>query len=274
MELQLDITRERDFERRLIKSGELHMADAIWQTQDWSACPPAFLLLFTHVLAIVTPVGDRLAVIQESYVRDERRALYVFPKPIVEQVLEARRSRIERKTAEAQKLATGEWVTRWKRLRVSRMRRAGVPKRLLARREVTVNVGRIRGNGRTKTVRQRFTNSVHPHRDILHAPLYKRVFVNPRAGAPPAHILEGMSEKERREDQILRSRTGGGYVAHLRRMRGWKQGVKGRQGLEDDRPRKEDAELKKIERQMARENVRRRSLAEKKDKARGIPTDN
>jgi hypothetical protein len=150
------------------------------------------------------------------------------------------------------------------------MRRASVPKRLLGEREVTVKVGRIRG-GRRKSVKQRLRNSVHPHRDILHAPLYKRVPVNPRAGAPPAHILEGMSEQERREDQILRSRTGGGYVAQLRRVRGWKQGVKGQQGLEDDRPGEVDAELKKLERKMMRENARRRSLAEKKDKARGIP---
>ncbi|KAG9123746.1 hypothetical protein FRC07_014081 [Ceratobasidium sp. 392] len=252
MEWGSDVAREREFERRLVQAGELKAEDAIWLHDDW-----------TNV------IQEHLKRIQNYYNRDRRRALFIFPKHIVDQVLEARRTRIERKTAEAEKLARGEWVTRWKRVRVSKMRRAGVPKRLVGPQEVAVKSGEGRTT-RTKRVKRKFTNAVHPHRDILHAPLYKREYVNPRRGAPPPHILEGMSDKERREDQILRGRSGGGYVAYLRRMRGWKLGVEGRRGVEDERGPEEDRALKEAEGEVEMENERRTKLVEDKDKSRGI----
>ncbi|KAG9084032.1 hypothetical protein FS749_005555 [Ceratobasidium sp. UAMH 11750] len=255
MEWASDVTREREFEKRLVQSGDLKARDAIWLHDDWSRT-----------------IEEHLKSIQGYYERDRRRALYIFPKPIVDQVLEARRMRIERKTAEAEKLARGEWVTRWKRIRVSKMGRAAVPKRLVGPQEVMVKKGKGR-RARTKWVKQKFTNAVHPHRDILHAPLYKREYVNPRRGGPPAHILEGMSEEARREDQILRGRSGGGYVGYLRRMRGWKSGVKGRRGVEDERGPEEDRQLKKAEGEIEKENERRRVLAEKRDKKQGVSTD-
>ncbi|KAG9077663.1 hypothetical protein FRC06_008779 [Ceratobasidium sp. 370] len=245
MEWANDVVREREFEKRLVQSGDLKAKDAIWLHRDWSAL-----------------IKEHLKSIQGYYERDQRRALYVFPKHIVDQVLEARRMRIERKTAEAEKLARGEWVTRWKRIRVSKMRRAGVPKRLVGPQEVLVKKGKGR-SARMQRVKRKFTNAVHPHRDILHAPLYKREYVNPRRGGPPPHILEGMSEGKRREDQILRGRSGGGYVGYLRRMRGWKSGVKGRRGVEDERGPEEDRQLKKTEGRIEKENERRRMLAEK-----------
>lgn len=209
------------------------------------------------------PIDRRIALIQEAYTQDKRRALHIFPKPIVAQVLAARKRRIERKTAEAEKLAKGEWVTVWKRIAVRKISRAGVPKRLLGPQQAAVQTGFGRRKSSVK-VHRKFTNPVHPHRDILHAPLMKRVPVNPRAGAPPAHILEGMSEEERRVDQALRGRSGGGFVGQLRREKGWKHGVGGNQGLEDERADEEEAVLRRLEDEMDLENKRRRKLAEER----------
>ncbi|KDN45491.1 hypothetical protein RSAG8_04815, partial [Rhizoctonia solani AG-8 WAC10335] len=178
MEWKLDIVREREFESRLIDSGHLDRQDAIWQTHEW-----------------LLPIQKRIALIQEAYTHDKRRALHIFPPHIVAQIHQARTRRLERKTQQAQKLARGEWVTKWKRIAVRKMPRAGVSKRL-------------RKSG--------IKNPVHPHRDILHAPLMKRVMVNPRAGAAPPHILEGMSAKERWIDQAIRGTSGGGWLARKR----------------------------------------------------------
>ncbi|KAG8679475.1 hypothetical protein FRC09_018943, partial [Ceratobasidium sp. 395] len=244
--------REREFERRLVESGELKAEDAVWLHPDWLGM-----------------IREQLKRIQACYDRDDRRALYIFPKHIVDQVLQARRTRIERKTAEAEKLARGEWVTRWKRLPVSKMRRTGVPKRLVGPQEVVVKNGKGR-RARVKTIKRKFTNTIHPHRDILYAPLYKREYVNPRHGGPPPHILEGMSEKDKLEDQILRGRSGGGYVGYLRRMKGWKSGIKGRRGVEDEGGPERNKELKKVEGEVEVENERRRMLTKKRGEERAL----
>ncbi|KAG9122542.1 hypothetical protein FRC07_001040 [Ceratobasidium sp. 392] len=193
-------------------------------------------------------IQEHLKRIQDYYNRDRRRALSIFPKRIVDQVLKARRTRIERKTAEAERLA-----------------KVG-PQEVAPRGEGTM--------ARTKRVKRKFTNAVHPHRDILHAPLYKREYVNTRRGGPPPHILEGMSDKEIQDDQILRGRSGGGYVGYLRRMQGWKSGVKGRRGVEDERGPDEDRMLKKAEGKIEMENERRRKLAERMDKDQEILVNN
>ncbi|QRV94388.1 hypothetical protein RhiJN_22406 [Ceratobasidium sp. AG-Ba] len=240
-----DVHREREFERRLIQTGELKEQDALWKSQDWDK-----------------PIASYLSLIKKSYLRDNRRALYIFPKHIVAQVHEARRLRIERKTAEAQKLEKGEWVTRWRRIPVSKMKRANIPKRLVGPQEVAVKIGK---KGQVKKERRKITNGVHPHRDILHARLYKREYVNPRKGGPPPYILEGMSKEAIKEDQVIRGRSGGGYVGHLRRMKGWKQDVKGRQGLEDERGPEEGKRLKTKEGQVESENERRRNISLKQE---------
>ncbi|CAE6402139.1 unnamed protein product [Rhizoctonia solani] len=225
VEWKRDIIREREFESRLIQAGFLDPQDAIWQTDDW-----------------LTPIERRIALIQEAYTRDRRRALHVFPPHIVAQVHQARTRRLERKTAQAQKLAHGEWVTKWKRIAVRKMPRARVARRLR---------------------KSKSTNPVHPHRDILHVPLMKRVLVNPRGGAPPAHILEGMSPHERWTDQAIRGMSGGGFVGQLRRESGWKKAVRKGQGLEDERSGEDDAKLKKLENEIEAENEMRRRVAGK-----------
>ncbi|KAG8690481.1 hypothetical protein FRC11_011304 [Ceratobasidium sp. 423] len=223
IEWKLDILREREFESRLIESGHLDRKNAIWQTNEW-----------------ILPIQKRIALIQEAYTRDKRRALFIFPPHIVAQIKQARTRRIERKTQQAEKLAKGEWVTKWKRVAVRKMPSAGVPRRLLKS-----------GN----------KNPVHPHRDILYAPVMRRVLVNPRAGAAPPHILEGMSPKERWIDQAVRGKSGGGFVGQLRREKGWKKGVREGQGLEDERSGKDEARLRKLEGEIEAENELRRRVA-------------
>ncbi|CAE6493353.1 unnamed protein product [Rhizoctonia solani] len=222
IEWKLDIIREREFESRLVQSGHLDRKNAIWQTNEW-----------------ILPIQKRIALIQEAYTHDKRRALHIFPPHIVAQIKQARTRRIERKTEQAEKLARGEWVTKWKRVPVRKMPSAGVPKRLL------------RGN----------KNPVHPHRDILYAPVMKRVLVNPRAGAAPPHILEGMSPKERWIDQAVRGKSGGGFVGQLRREKGWKKGLREGQGLEDERSGEVEIRLKKLEGEIEAENQLRRRVA-------------
>ncbi|KAJ1304909.1 hypothetical protein OPQ81_006043 [Rhizoctonia solani] len=223
MEWRLDIEREREFESRLINSGHLDPKNAIWQTNEW-----------------ILPIQKRIALIQEAYTKDKRRALHIFPPHIVAQIMQARTRRIQRKTDQAQKLARGEWVTKWKRIAVRKMPKSGVAKRLL---------------------KSGIKNPVHPHRDILHAPVMKRVLVNPRAGAAPPHILEGMSPKERWIDQAVRGMSGGGFVGQLRKERGWKKGVREGQGVEDERSGEDEARLRKLEGEIEAENEMRRRVA-------------
>lgn len=149
------------------------------------------------------------------------------------------------------------------------MRRASVPRRLVAGQRVVVSKGRGRWKGKEverKVKRVKFTEPIHPHRDILHAPLFKRSYVNPRAGAPPPHILEGMSERAKWEDQALRARSGGGFVGQLRRKKGWREGVRGAQGREDERTVEEEERLKRLEERVKRENERRRAISEQAEK--------
>ncbi|CAE6472667.1 unnamed protein product [Rhizoctonia solani] len=217
MEWKRDVIRERAFEASLIQAGHLDPQHAIWQTHEW-----------------LLPINKRIALIQESYTHDKRRALHIYPPHIVAQILQARTRRIERKTQLAEKLAKGEWVTTWKPIAVRKMPRAAVSKRL------------------------RHAGSMYPHRDVLYAPAMKRVLVNPRAGAAPAHILEGMSAKERWIDQAIRGKSGGGFVGQLRRERGWKHGVRGHQGVEDERSGEDEARLRKLEAEIEAENDSRR----------------
>ncbi|KEP48815.1 complex 1 LYR-like protein [Rhizoctonia solani 123E] len=185
MEWKRDVVRERAFEASLIQAGHLDPQHAIWQTHEW-----------------LLPINKRIALIQESYTHDKRRALHIYPPHIVAQILQARTRRIERKTQLAEKLAKGEWVTTWKPI--------------------------------------------------------ARVLVNPRAGAAPAHILEGMSAKERWIDQAIRGKSGGGFVGQLRRERGWKHGVRGHQGVEDERSGEDEVRLRKLEAEIEAENDSRR----------------
>lgn len=151
-------------------------------------------------------------------------------------------------------------------MRVSKIKRAGVPKRLVPGQTVVVLKGSKGKDVGRRVKRVKILDPVHPHRDILHAPLFKRSPVNPRAGAPPPHILEGMSERAKWEDQVLRGRSGGGFVGKLRREKGWKESVKGGQGREDERSGEEDVKLKKLEDRVTRENARRRAMAERREK--------
>ncbi|CCO35117.1 hypothetical protein BN14_09232 [Rhizoctonia solani AG-1 IB] len=217
VEWKADIEREQEFESRLIKWGYMNKEQAIWQTNEW------FL-----------PISKRIALIQEAYTHDKRRALHIYPPHIVAQIKQARARRIQRKTELRQKLARGEWVTKWKRIPVRKM-------------------GASRASRRV-----RIKNPVHPHRDILYARVMRRVDVNPRAGAAPSHILQGMDAKERKMDQAIRGRSGGGYVGQLRRERGWRNGLEPGQGVEDERTGKVEAKLKKLEDAIEMENRARR----------------
>ncbi|ELU40943.1 hypothetical protein AG1IA_05038 [Rhizoctonia solani AG-1 IA] len=222
MEWKLDIAREREFEARLIDWGYMSQDQGIWQTNEW------FL-----------PISKRIALIQEAYTQDKRRALHIYPPHIVAQVKQARTRRIQRKTELNEKLARGEWVTRWKRVAVRKM-------------------GMSRASRRLRGLR----DPVHPHRDILYARVMRRVDVNPRAGAAPPHILQGMDAKERKMDQAIRGRSPGGYVTQLRREKGWKRGLEPGQGQEDERSGEAEARLKKLEDAIEAENGMRRRVAE------------
>ncbi|GAB1524627.1 hypothetical protein RhiTH_007781 [Rhizoctonia solani] len=222
MEWKLDIAREREFEARLINWGYMSQDQGIWQTNEW------FL-----------PISKRIALIQEAYTQDKRRALHIYPPHIVAQVKQARTRRIQRKTELNEKLARGEWVTRWKRVAVRKM-------------------GMSRASRRLRGLR----DPVHPHRDILYARVMRRVDVNPRAGAAPPHILQGMDAKERKMDQAIRGRSPGGYVTQLRREKGWKRGLEPGQGQEDERSGEAEARLKKLEDAIEAENGMRRRVAE------------
>ncbi|CAE6466538.1 unnamed protein product [Rhizoctonia solani] len=221
-EWKYDIVNEREFESRLINWGYMNNEQGIWQTNEW-----------------LLPIYKRIALIQEAYTHDKRRALHIYPPHIVAQVKQARTRRIERKTELRRKLASGEWVTKWKRIAVRKMASSRVSRRML-----------------------RIKNSVYPHRDILYARVMRRVEVNPRAGAAPSHILQGMNTNQRRMDQAIRGRSGGGYVGQLRRERGWKRGLKPGQGLEDERRGEAEVKLRKLEDAIDMENAMRRRVAE------------
>jgi hypothetical protein len=67
-----------------------------------------------------------------------------------------------------------------------------------------------------------------------------------------------MDAKERKMDQAIRGRSGGGYVGQLRRERGWRNGLEPGQGVEDERTGKVEAKLKKLEDAIEMENRARR----------------
>ncbi|KAF8750699.1 complex I LYR family [Rhizoctonia solani] len=137
MEWKLDIAREREFEARLINWGYMSQDQGIWQTNEW------FL-----------PISKRIALIQEAYTQDKRRALHIYPPHIVAQVKQARTRRIQRKTELNEKLARGEWVTRWKRVAVRKMGMSRASRRLRGLRDpvhpIVISCMRVHGCERTQ----------------------------------------------------------------------------------------------------------------------------
>lgn len=79
-------------------------------------------------------------------------------------------------------------------------------------------------------------------------------------------MLSRMSEEEKRLDEIARSNVSEvGYVGYAKMKRGWK--LKENPWKREDGPKEKHEELKAAEREIEKENRRRREEWEKEEKA-------
>ncbi|KAI0753884.1 hypothetical protein BC629DRAFT_1716989 [Irpex lacteus] len=113
---------------------------------------------------------------------------------------------------------------------------------------------------------ERHFNKLRERRREFKGEVLKRTIERANKG-PPAHVLSKMTEEEKRLDEIARSNVSEvGYVGYAKMKRGWKLKEEDPWKREDG-PKEKQEELKAVEREIEKENRRRREEWEKQSGA-------